>query len=227
MKMEFTPMIILAQKGSSIYPNTDLPITLWLYDNGRKENIIYMQNNYDKYTTGNDLIPISIDKVNPQLLVDTRLNVSTEDLNKVFDFIKSKYNSLIDMINGFAMDYAIMEYTYINKFKPTVVDGFFTDTITAKHYKELPVDLYLYCNNINYDDERDLYTLLMVNTYDKKGCFDDCVTVSIDKENPRLVYDVELGISEKDFNEVKKFIIKHYDFFDSYIKGKVDISDLV
>jgi len=40
--MEFTPMIILAQKGSKIYPNTNLPITLWLkYDD--KKKIIYMK----------------------------------------------------------------------------------------------------------------------------------------------------------------------------------------
>ncbi len=46
---EFIPMIILAQKDSHIYPNTDLPVTLWFYlndisfRNKEHKNIIYMQ----------------------------------------------------------------------------------------------------------------------------------------------------------------------------------------
>lgn len=219
--MEFTLMTILAQKGSTIYPNTNLPITLWLKPDQKK--IIYMQNNYNKYTTGNDLIPISIDKDNPQILSETPINVSDKDLKKVLNFIKKKYQSLINMVDDVAMDYSIMEYTYINKFKPTVVDGFFTNQIGAKHYKNLPVDLYLYCNNIKYDDERNLYSLLMVNTYDKIRGFENCVTVSIDKDNPQLLYDVELKISNEDFAKVQEFIKRNYDFFDRYIKDE-DIS---
>lgn len=222
--MEFTPMIILAQKGSKIYPNTTLPITLWLKYNNKK--IIYMQNNYNKYTTGDDLVPISIDKDNPQILSDVKLNVSDKDLKKVFDFIKGKYKLLVNAINGTNMDYSIMEYTYINKFKPTVVDGFFVNGVGAKHFKDLPVDLYFYCNGIDFDDYRDLYTFLMVNNYSKNSRFEDCITVTIDKDNPKLVYDVKLGISKDDFDKVKNFIKRNYDTLDKYTKDKMGTKDL-
>lgn len=215
--MEFTPMIILAQKESKIYPNTTLPITLWLKIDNKK--IIYMQNNYNKYTTGNDLIPISIDKDNPRLLENVTLNVKEKDLKKVFDFIKEKYKSLIDMVDGVDMDYSIMEYTYINRFKPTVVDGFFVNGIGPRDYPSLPVNLYLYCDDIEYDDERDLYTLLMSNKVGYKGGFEHCVTVSIDKENPQLVYDVKLGITKEEFKRVQDFIRRHYDFLVEYTKS--------
>lgn len=223
--MEFTPMIILAQKGSKIYPNTSLPITLWLKVDC-KDKIIYMQNNYNKYTTGNDLVPISIDKENPKILKDVVLSVSDKDLKKVFDFIKEKYLFLINVVNCAIMDYSIMEYTYINRFKPIVVDGFYTNIISPKRFKELPVELYLYCNGIFYDDERNLYTLLMCNNYNKKNKFEDCVSVSIDRYEPKLVNDVELNISKEDFDKVKDFIRSHYDFLDKYIKNELDIDDI-
>lgn len=218
-------MIILAQKGSTIYPNTNLPITLWLKIDNQK--IIYMQNNYNKYTTGNDLIPISIDKEKPKLLEDIQLNVKEKDLKKVLNFIKEKYQSLMDTVNDVAMDYSIMEYTYINRFKTTVIDGFFVNGINAKDYLSLPVNLYLYCDNISYDDERNLYTLLMQNSHQKSPGFEDYVTVSIDKENPSLVYDVELGIPEEEFKKVQAFIKRHYDFLVNYTNSKdMDIVDL-
>ena len=218
-------MIILAQKGSKIYPNTNLPITLWLKLDNQK--IIYMQNNYNKYTTGNDLVPISIDKNNPKLLEDVELNVKKRDLKKVLNFIKEKYQILIDTIKGVDIDYSIMEHTYINKFKPTVIDGFFVNGISPKDYPSLPVDLYLYCDNVDYDDERDLYTLLMCNKVGYKGGFENYVTVSIDKENPRLVYDVELGITKEEFKRVQDFIKRHYDFLVEYTKSnEMDIVDI-
>lgn len=218
-------MYILAQKGSKIYPNTNLPITLWLKEG--KEKIIYMQNNYNKYTTGNDLVPISIDKDNPQLLEDVTLNVKEKDLQKVFNFIKKKYQSLIDMINEVSWDYSIIEYTYINRFRPTVVDGFFTNTISARHYKNLPVNLCLYCDCIPYDDERDKMTLLMQNTHEHDNRFEDYVTVSIDKYNPQLVYDVELGIPEYEFKQVQDFIRKHYKFLKEYTESnEMGIGDI-
>jgi len=223
--MEFTPMIILAQKGSKIYPNTTLPITLWLKCDNKK--IIYMQNNYNKYTTGNDLIPISIDKDNPRLLENVILNVKEKDLKKVFSFIKEKYQALIDMVNGVDMDYSIMEYTYINRFKPTVVDGFFVNEISPRNYPSLPVYLYLYCDNIDYDDGRNPYTLLMSNKVGCKVGFEHCVTVSIDKENPQLVYDVKLGITQEEFKRVQDFIRRHYDFLVDYTKSNdMDIGDI-
>lgn len=218
-------MIILAQKGSKIYHNTNLPITLWLKNNDEK--IIYMQNNYNKYTTGNDLIPISIDAYNPKILSDVKLNVKEKDIKKVLNFIKKKYESLIKVIEGESMDYSIMEYTYINKFKPTLIDGFFVNEISSKRYRNLPVDLCLYCNGIEYDDERDLYSLLMANNYERNNRFEDCITVSIDKYNPKPLYDVKLGITEKDFKKVQGFIKRNYDFFDKYIKDdSIDIYDL-
>ena len=55
-----------------------------------------MQNNYNKYTTGNDLIPISIDKDNPKLLEEVELNVKEKDLKKVLNFIREKHQILID-----------------------------------------------------------------------------------------------------------------------------------
>ena len=223
--MEFTPMIILAQKGSTIYPNTNLPITLWLKMDDQK--IIYMQNNYEKYTTGNDLIPITIDKENPSLLEDVKLKVKEKDFQKVINFIKEKYEALINRVEGIEMDYSIMEYTYINRFKPTVIDGFFVNGINKKDYPSLPVNLYLYCDNINYDDERDLYTLLMQNSHQKSRGFENYVTVSIDKENPQLVYGVELGISLEEFKKVQEFIKRHYDFLINYTKSHdMDIGDI-
>lgn len=224
--MEFTPMIILAQKGSKIYPNTNLPITLWLkYNNNQK--IIYMQNNYNKYTTGNDLIPISIDKDSPRLLENVELNVKKEDFEKVLQFIKEKYQILIDTINGVDIDYSIMEYTHINKFKTTVIDGFFVNSISARDYQSLPVDLCLYCDVNEYDDERDLYTLLMQNTHKSNKRFEDYVTVSIDKENPQLVYDIKLGIPKEEFKRVQDFIKRHYDFLKEYTeRDDMDIGDI-
>ena len=224
--MEFTPMIILAQKGSKIYPNTNLPITLWLkYDD--KKKIIYMQNNYNKYTTGNDLIPISIDKDNPKLLEEVELNVKEKDLKKVLNFIREKHQILIDTINGIDIDLSIMEYTDINRFKPTVIDGFFVNGISTRDYHSLPVDLYLYCDVNEYDDERDLYTLLMQNTHKSNRRFEDYVTVSIDKENPQLVYNVKLGIPKEEFKRVQDFIKRHYDFLKEYTeRDDMDIGDI-
>ena len=224
--MEFTPMIILAQKGSKIYPNTNLPITLWIKYDGKKK-IIYMQNNYNKYTTGNDLIPISIDKDNPKLLEEVELNVKEKDLKKVLNFIREKHQILIDTINGIDIDLSIMEYTDINRFKPTVIDGFFVNGISARDYHSLPVDLYLYCDVNEYDDERDLYTLLMQNTHKSNRRFEDYVTVSIDKENPQLVYDVKLGIPKEEFKRVQDFIKRHYDFLKEYTeRDDMDIGDI-
>lgn len=219
-------MIILAQKGSKIYPNTNLPITLWLKYNDNQK-IIYMQNNYNKYTTGNDLIPISIDKDSPRLLENVELNVKKEDFEKVLQFIKEKYQILIDTINGVDIDYSIMEYTHINKFKTTVIDGFFVNSISARDYQSLPVDLCLYCDVNEYDDERDLYTLLMQNTHKSNKRFEDYVTVSIDKENPQLVYDVKLGIPKEEFKRVQDFIKRHYDFLKEYTeRDDMDIGDI-
>ncbi len=218
-------MIIIAQKGSKIYPNTNLPITLWLkYDN---KKIIYMQNNYNRYTTGNDLVPISIDKDNPKLLENVELNVKKKDLKKVLNFIKEKYQILLDTVNGVNIDYSIMEHTYINKFKPTVIDGFLVNGICAKNYKNLPVDLYLYCDVNEYDDERNLYTLLMQNTHKHNKRFEDYVTVNIDRDNPQLVYDVKLGISKEEFKKVQNFIKRHYYFLKMYTdRHDMDISDI-
>ena len=213
-------MIILAQKGSKIYPNTNLPITLWLKYNDNQK-IIYMQNNY------NDLVPIRIDKDNPQLLEEVKLNVKEKDFKKVLKFIKEKYQILIDTINGTDIDYSIMEYTNINRFKPTVIDGFFVNGISARDYHSLPVDLYLYCDVNKYDDERDLYTLLMQNTHKSNKMFEDYVTVSIDNENPKLVYDVKLGIPKEEFKRVQNFIIMHYDFLKEYTeRDDMDIGDV-
>ncbi len=219
-------MIILVQKGSKIYPNTNLPITLWLKYNDKQE-IIYMQNNYNKYTTGDDLIPISIDKYKPKLLEEVKLNVKEKDLKKVLNFIKEKYQILIDTVNGVGFDYSIMEHTDINRFKPTVIDGFFVNGISARDYPSLPVDLFLYCDVNEYDDERDLYTLLMQNTHQHNKRFEDYVTVSIDKENPKLVYDVQLGISKEEFKRVQDFIKRHYDFLKEYTeRNDMDIKDI-
>ena len=219
-------MIILVQKGSKIYPNTNLPITLWLKYNDKQE-IIYMQNNYNKYTTGNDLIPISIDKYKPKLLEEVKLNVKEKDFKKVLNFIKEKYQILIDTVNGVGFDYSIMEHTDINRFKPTVIDGFFVNGISARDYPSLPVDLFLYCDVNEYDDERDLYTLLMQNTHQHNKRFEDYVTVSIDKENPKLVYDVQLGISKEEFKRVQDFIKRHYDFLKEYTeRNDMDIKDI-
>ena len=219
-------MIILVQKGSKIYPNTNLPITLWLKYNDKQE-IIYMQNNYNKYTTGDDLIPISIDKYKPKLLEEVKLNVKEKDFKKVLNFIKEKYQILIDTVNGVGFDYSIMEHTDINRFKPTVIDGFFVNGISARDYPSLPVDLFLYCDVNEYDDERDLYTLLMQNTHQHNKRFEDYVTVSIDKENPKLVYDVQLGISKEEFKRVQDFIKRHYDFLKEYTeRNDMDIKDI-
>ena len=179
-----------------------------------------MQNNYNKYTTGNDLIPISVDKENPQLLEEVELNVKEKDLKKVLNFIREKYQILIDTINGIDIDYSIMEHTHINKFKPTVIDGFFVNGISTRDYQSLPVDLYLYCDVNEYDDERDLYTLLMQNTHRSNRRFEDYVTVSIDKENPQLVYDVKLGIPKEEFKRVQDFIKRHYDFLKEYTERR-------
>lgn len=224
--MEFIPMVILAQKNSKIYHGTDLPVTLWFYRDGKKEDIIYMQNNYHKYTTGNDLVPIGLDKKNPRLLKDIVLNIEARDFKKVQKFIKDNYYTLMAWVKEGWFNYSLMEFTYINRFKPTVIDGFFVEHVSHKHTKELPVDLYFYCNGVEYDDERNLYSLLMVNTYHSKGQLEDCVTVSINRENPKLLYDVKLGISKEDFEKVKTFIRKNFDFLEQYIKDKNTSFDL-
>ena len=221
MKNEFIPMIILAKKGCAFYPSTNLPVTLWIYDEPYKDNYIYLQNNYNKYTTGADLIPITIAENNPKLKEDTELNIKVSDLKKILSFIKKNYTSIMHAIDDSKINYGYMEFTYMNRFKPTLVDGFFIETLSKKH-THLPVNLYNYDNTIPFDDDRNMYTLLMDNVYNNSAGFENSVTISIDKNNPQLVYDVKLGISKEDFEQVRNFIKENYDTFDKFIKGEID-----
>ncbi len=66
----------------------------------------------------------------------------------------------------------------------------------------------------------------MKNNYNKYTTGDDLITISIDKDNPKLLYDVELNVSENDFKKVQEFIKRNYDFLDEYTKNRIGTLDL-
>lgn len=82
----------------------NLPVNIWIDEEGIDRKVehniprIKVQNNYSDKTTQNDFISVSINS-NPQILAGT-LKIKQKDLNKIFEFIKLNYSTLMDRWNN-------------------------------------------------------------------------------------------------------------------------------
>ncbi len=74
---------------------TKLPMNLLFYCSYTldRDNILFFQNDYGKLNY-NNMIMMSIDKYNPQILVDRKINIKKEDMLKLKNFIKKHYEIL-------------------------------------------------------------------------------------------------------------------------------------
>jgi len=85
---------------------TGLKVNLWIDSSGQKRDIkhspyrIKMQNNYRRLIDSNDMIPISIDKENPENIDKIKLKIKTKDYNEVKQFIKDNYEDLCLLIQN-------------------------------------------------------------------------------------------------------------------------------
>ena len=85
---------------------TGLKVNLWIDSSGQKRNIkhspyrIKMQNNYRRLVDSSDMIPISIDKDNPQNIDNVKLKIKTKDYNEVKQFIIDNYSDLCLLIQN-------------------------------------------------------------------------------------------------------------------------------
>ena len=79
---------------------TNLPMNLLLYCSYTidRDNIIFIQNDYGKLNYSN-MIMISVDKDNPQSLVNRKINIKKEDMVLVKKFIKNNYKILTEYNN--------------------------------------------------------------------------------------------------------------------------------
>ncbi len=58
-----------------------------------RDNILFFQNDYGKLNY-NNMIMMSVDKYNPQLLVDRKINIKEEDMILLKNFIKKHYKTI-------------------------------------------------------------------------------------------------------------------------------------
>lgn len=85
---------------------TGLPVNLWMdssgIERGTKHNSfrLKMQNDYGDKASPSELIPVSIDKDNPEILINTQLNIKKKDFKKVADFIVHNYDLLSAHVRG-------------------------------------------------------------------------------------------------------------------------------
>lgn len=83
---------------------TKLPMTIWIESNVRSTHHnkprMKFANSYSPKQNINDLIPISIDKENPEILIKNyKLKISSKDLDILKDWIKKHYENLIKVWN--------------------------------------------------------------------------------------------------------------------------------
>lgn len=100
MKIKLMEMANLTKRG------TGLPVNLWVDGGGIKRRISHssyrlkMQNGYGDRASKDELVPISIDKVNPDLLIDTKLMIKQRDFKLVQKFIIEHYDDFDLFIRG-------------------------------------------------------------------------------------------------------------------------------
>ncbi len=83
---------------------TNLPMNLLLYCSYTldRDNILFFQNDYGKLNYDN-MIMISVDKENPNVLVNRKINIKEEDIQLLKNFIK-KYYEIITAYNNDKLD---------------------------------------------------------------------------------------------------------------------------
>ncbi len=83
--------------------HTKLPMIVWIEScRQTKHNVprLKFENSYSKKLVPKELIPISIDKDNPELLVDGfKLKIKQKDLDILKEWIKKHYDALIGVWN--------------------------------------------------------------------------------------------------------------------------------
>lgn len=83
--------------------DTNLPMIVWIEScRQTKHNVprLKFENGYSKKLIPKELIPISIDKNNPEILVDGfRLKIKQKDLDVLKEWIKKHYDDLIGVWN--------------------------------------------------------------------------------------------------------------------------------
>lgn len=83
--------------------DTNLPMMIWI-EPSRKTNHnkprLKFENSYSKKLIPKELIPISIDKDNPEILVDGfKLKIKPKDIDILKEWIKKYYKDLMDVWN--------------------------------------------------------------------------------------------------------------------------------
>ncbi len=87
-----------------------LPMNLVLYCSYLldRDNILFFQNDYGKLNY-NNMIMMSVDKENPQVLVDRKINIKEEDMIFLKNFIKKHYKTITDYNNDELYDAEIFD----------------------------------------------------------------------------------------------------------------------
>lgn len=73
-----------------------------------RDNILFFQNDYGKLNY-NNMIMMSVDKENPQVLVDRKINIKEEDMVLLKKFIKKHYKKITDYNNDELYDTEIFD----------------------------------------------------------------------------------------------------------------------
>ena len=73
-----------------------------------RDNILFFQNDYGKLNY-NNMIMMSVDKENPQVLVDRKINIKEEDMILLKNFIKKHYKTITDYNNDELYDAEIFD----------------------------------------------------------------------------------------------------------------------
>ena len=87
-----------------------LPMNLLFYCSYTldRDNILFFQNDYGKLNY-NNMIMMSVDKENPQILVDRKINIKEEDIILLKNFIKKHYKTITDYNNDELYDAEIFD----------------------------------------------------------------------------------------------------------------------
>ena len=73
-----------------------------------RDNILFFQNDYGKLNY-NNMIMMSVDKENPQVLVNRKINIKKEDMILLKNFIKKHYKTITDYNNDELYDAEIFD----------------------------------------------------------------------------------------------------------------------
>ena len=89
---------------------THLPMHIILYCPYiiERDNIIFFQNSYGKLNY-KSMVMMSVDKTNPQILVDRKINIKEEDIQLLKDFVIKNYEVLTKYNNDNLSDNELFE----------------------------------------------------------------------------------------------------------------------